>query len=275
MQAEDPYPEIEIVEEQTFDEERFLVSAVGQSDPGLRRQQNEDSFAVLQNQVFVIADGMGGHASGEVASRVCTDVLTASFETQHFGGTSEPDVPWRGDQLVRAIKTANAAIYAQSRQDPKLEGMGTTVVAARFSPNKRQVCVGHVGDSRCYRIRRGVIRQLTIDHTLENAGYRGKGKHRLTRALGVRSDVEVDLLIDTPEGGDCYVLCSDGLSKMLSDDRIRDIALVNSDIEVAVRALVAEANARGGKDNITVILVRVEDVSSLRELSEERFTPGE
>ncbi len=239
---------------------RVLVSAIGHTDTGRRRSHNEDAYRVLGDELFLIADGMGGYAAGEVASQMAVDVVTAAFETEHFGGAPDPKLPRLGDELVRAIRTANAAIHEQASSVAEQAGMGTTVVAARFSADRRQVFVAHVGDSRCYRFREGRIVQLTTDHTLSALGVEGPAGHRLIRAVGIAPDVEVDLMVELAERGDVYLLCSDGLSKMVPDEDMNRIVAAEPSLDVAVRMLIEEANRRGGRDNVSAILVRVDEL---------------
>ncbi len=239
---------------------RILVSAVGGTDQGRKRKHNEDAYVVLPaHSLFAIADGMGGYAAGEVASQMAVDVLKQSFESDQFGGAPISGLPKRGDELVRAIQSANSAILTQARENEHQQGMGTTLVAARFAPNRKRVYIAHVGDSRVYRLRDGQLHQLTTDHTLGAAGVTGPSAAKLSRAVGVFDDVEVDLSIDEPREGDHYVLCSDGLFKMVPDEKICDIIYGAPNIQSAVDELIREANSRGGKDNVSVILVRVDE----------------
>jgi protein phosphatase len=135
--------------------------------------------------------------------------------------------------------------------------MGTTVVAARFSPNKQRVYIGQVGDSRCYRVRERSIKQLTTDHTFLGLGLHGPGAQHLYQAVGIKRRITISLVVDKPRPNDIYVLCSDGLSNMVRDGEIRDVVLQEPDLEAAVYCLIEFANDRGGRDNITVILVKV------------------
>jgi serine/threonine protein phosphatase PrpC len=137
--------------------------------------------------------------------------------------------------------------------------MGTTVVAAYFSANNQRVCIAHVGDSRCYRLRERSLTQLTTDHTLGAAGIQGKTSGVLSRALGIEPNVEVDLKIESPVPGDTYLLCSDGLSRMVAAEEIESTLATTPDLEQAVKTLTDLANRGGGRDNITIILVRVDD----------------
>ncbi len=237
----------------------ILVTAVGRTDAGKRRKHNEDSYLVLpDHNLFVIADGMGGYAAGEVASALATEVISEAYKTGTFVGESDPMRPKRGDELVRAIQMSNEAILTQARANEAQHGMGTTLVSCRFSPNKQRVYIAHVGDSRCYRVRGGEIKQMTADHTLGAVGITGPAAAKLSRAVGIADTVEVDLTIDHPQVGDFYMLCSDGLSKMVPDDMICKIMVGEPDLDKSVNKLVDTANERGGRDNITVILIRVE-----------------
>ncbi len=237
----------------------ILVTGVGRTDPGRRRKHNEDAYLALpEHNLFVIADGMGGYAAGEVASALATEVISEAFKTSTFVGDADPSRPKRGDELVLSIQMANEAILTQARANEAQHGMGTTLVAIRFSPNKQRAYIAHVGDSRCYRIRGDQIQQMTIDHTLGAVGITGPAASKLSRAVGIADTVEVDLTIDHPHVGDLYLLCCDGLNKMVPDEIIRQVVAKDDDLDRAVNELVDTANERGGRDNITVILVRVE-----------------
>jgi protein phosphatase len=245
---------------------RILVSAMGQSDPGKVRSNNEDSLLVYpERELFVIADGMGGYAGGEVASALAVQVLKDAFERNVFHGNTESEttVPRRGREMACAIQMANQAILARAKEDRSLKDMGTTVVAARFSPNKQRVYIGHVGDSRCYRLRGAFLRQLTTDHTMDQLGFKGPQGHHLYQAVGIKPRIVIDLVVDRPRTDDVYLLCSDGLSKMASDDEVRAILGRNTAPHAIVEALVDLANQGGGKDNVTVIVVKVVEKSAL------------
>jgi serine/threonine protein phosphatase PrpC len=247
-------------EEVTFPIARILVSAQGQSDRGRVRKRNEDALLVFQERsLFAVADGMGGYAGGEVASALAVDTLWDAFERNVFEGKTDCDatVPRRGRELACAIQMANQAVLTRAKGDAELANMGTTLVAARFSPNKQRVYIGHVGDSRCYRLRGTNLRQLTSDHTMRQLGYKGPGAAHLFQAVGIKPTIRIDLIVDKPKADDIYLLCSDGLAKMVSIHQIRDIMLADPDLEAAVQALIERANAEGGKDNTTVILVKV------------------
>lgn len=250
----------ETVEDPTMPIALILVTAAAQTDPGLHRTTNEDSYLVdAERHLVVVADGMGGHASGEVASQLAIETIARAHATQQFDGEPDKSRPRFGDQLVRSILTANRVVYERARNEPQHKGMGTTVVAARFSPNKQRVYIAHAGDSRCYRMREGKLRQITKDHTLGSLGVQGPTAGKLVRAIGTERKVDIDLFTDAPEAGDLYLLCSDGLSRMISNSKIEAIVASERDLDKMIAKLVAAANEAGGRDNITVIVVRVDE----------------
>ncbi len=251
------------IDEPTSPRARIAFASAVSTDVGQKRKRNEDNHLVLQDQgLFVVADGMGGYAGGDIASRIAVDTISETFRTKSFTGKPNPARPRRGNELVWAIQGANAAVYEAARASRDYEGMGTTLVGAKFSSRKKRLYIGHVGDSRCYRSRRSELKQLTTDHTLAQSGVTGKYSGNLSRALGISKRVKVDLVVDAPEPGDVYVICSDGLSKMLTDAEISAVIDTAPDLDEGVKRLVAAANARGGKDNITVILIKVMEPSS-------------
>jgi len=251
--------------------------AAGLSDVGLQREHNEDSFCILsEHRLFVVADGMGGHRAGDVASRLATNEITAFFDATADG---EDEVEWPGggdsrlshqqNRLVSAVKLANQRIFQASIANRSVQGMGTTVVGGLFTRDDRKFHIAHVGDSRAYRVRAGSITQLTRDHSLLNdyllvmPNLTDTQKERLpsnviTRALGMQEGVAVDLYFEDVEPGDVYILCSDGLNGMVGDDRILAIVQnAGTDVEAAAKALVHQARENGGEDNITVVVVRI------------------
>jgi PPM family protein phosphatase len=253
------YDEEAAVEEPTGQFAYILLSAVGQTDPGKRRRRNEDAYLVLDDPpLFVVADGMGGYAGGDVASAMAVETFEQAFAADDFDTSAYPGLSRRAGALAQTIQRANQRIFKASQEDRDLHGMGTTLVCARFSPNKQRVYVGHVGDSRCYVFREGQLHRITSDHTAASLGIVGPLAQALTRALGVTPTVVIDLILGKPRPGDRYLLCSDGLSKMIPDEQIERILKEEADADRAVAALITAANERGGKDNITVILVRVE-----------------
>lgn len=252
--------------------------AAGLSDVGLQREHNEDSFVVLKEyDLYVVADGMGGHRAGDVASKIATETISEFFRT-----TANDDVTWpfhfdtnlseEENRLLTGIRVANRQIFERSTRSREYHGMGTTVVGAMFSPRKRRMYIGHVGDSRCYRVRGGIIQLLTRDHSLINDYLLAMPdlteeqkselpKNVITRALGMQDQVVVDLQHDDPHPGDVYVLCSDGLSGMVTDEEIQKIVTTGVDIRDACRRLIQRANERGGEDNITAILIKIEETA--------------
>jgi protein phosphatase len=234
------------------------VFALAKTDPGKRRKQNEDSYLVReQDGLFLVADGMGGHKGGETASQCAVDTIANAFEKREFAAEAHADLPKEASELARAIQMANASILAEAAKNPALKGMGTTLCAARFTDDHRRLFLGHVGDSRCYRIRNGSMVQMTKDHTMADYGIAGPEGSHLSRALGVWPTVPIDIIMATPELNDLYLICSDGLTKMLKDETIAAQLLHEEDLKSAVHRLVMFANAHGGKDNITIILLRV------------------
>jgi len=253
--------------------------ATGLSDVGLQREHNEDSFVVLsEHDLFIVADGMGGHRAGDVASRLATETIA-----EFFRSTAVEDVTWPfhfdtnlsedENRLLTGIRIANRQIYERSAKSRECRGMGTTVVGALFSKKKNRIYIGHVGDSRCYRIRRNELSLLTRDHSLINdyliampdlteEQKNELPKNVITRALGMQDQVVVDLQSDDPQPGDTYLLCSDGLSGMLADDEILDVLMSTAEINEGCRRLIARANEHGGEDNITAVLVRIDDGTS-------------
>jgi len=246
----------------------------GETNIGMKRKHNEDSFLIPDfERVVVVADGMGGHASGEVASGMAVqsvgEYLQATLEHPIVTWPFKLDTGVRYDtnRLVIAIKHANQRIYETAQQDEAKHGMGTTIVAALFSDDR--AIVAHVGDSRCYRLRRNQLIQLTEDHSLLNDYMKMKRlsgedtgrftqKNVIVRALGMKESVQVDTMIDQPQIDDIYLLCSDGLSGMVSDPQIADILRNESDLDNACERLIRAANEAGGTDNITAILCRIE-----------------
>jgi serine/threonine protein phosphatase PrpC len=246
----------------------------GDTNVGMKRDHNEDAFYLPVNErLAIVADGMGGHASGEVASRMAIDAIVGYFRDTE----TEQELTWpfkvdRGhghdiNRLACAIKLANQQIFEEAERKSDCHGMGTTVVSALFLDDV--LIVGHVGDSRLYRIRDGGIEQLTEDHSLLNDYVRMKRlseseiasfphKNVIVRALGMKSSIEVDLLTEHPRLGDLYVLCSDGLSGMVSDADIAALATEEGDLDKLCDRLIASANANGGIDNITVVCARLE-----------------
>lgn len=257
------YDEDAAIDEPTRATSMILVSATAQTDQGLRRKRNEDSLLVVpESNLFVVADGMGGYQGGELASQLAVKTIFDAFRDRRFEGEVHDGIPVQASELARAIQMANAAILDTAKLRRELEGMGTTVCAARFSANKQRLYIGHVGDSRCYRLRDGVLTAMTADHTMADHGVEGPAAAHLSRAVGIWPTVPIDIVMGVPLPGDIYLLCSDGLTKMLADDAISEVLRSGDDIKFAVERLIDAANERGGKDNITAIVIRVVPAAS-------------
>lgn len=240
----------------------------------MKRDHNEDSFYLPESErLAIVADGMGGHASGEVASRMAVETIVGFFnETRDEQELTWPFKVDRGtrhdvNRMVTAVKLANLKIHQEAQRNPACAGMGTTVVSTLFMENA--LVVGHVGDSRLYRLREGLFDQLTEDHSLLNDYIKMKHlspeeiaafphKNVIVRALGMKASVQVDVIADAPRLNDVYLLCSDGLSSMLPDAEIAAIVGDEPDLDRMCDRLIASANSNGGLDNITVVAVRLE-----------------
>jgi len=248
-----------------------MISYCGQTDVGRRRSLNEDAI-FADDGLFLVCDGMGGHKAGEVASKMAIDVITGFVKRS----AEDSEITWPygfitrvsldGNRLRTAIKLANRTIFRKAGSSDDYTGMGTTVTACMVARSRPQVTYAHVGDSRLYLIRAGVILQLTQDDSWANLSWeadavddttRASMKHVLTKALGARDDVDFEVKTQDLVDRDVLLLCSDGLTNMLPDVRILEIvSSPGADLDAAAQHLVAEANAQGGRDNISAILVR-------------------
>jgi serine/threonine protein phosphatase PrpC len=250
------------------------LEAVAATHAGLVREANEDVFGIFTDErLFVVADGMGGRAAGEIAAHLAIDALEAFFRENHASAPESWPFPLdarysRPVNLLRVgLKVANQRIREEARKDPSWYRMGATIVALTFDDDN--LVAAHAGDVRAYRLRQGCLSRLTRDHSLAEELRAAKGAlseaelgalfHRnvITRALGSRQDVEPTVYINSYTDGDVYLLCSDGLWNCLSDDRMAAIVLDQPDLESACHALVDAANQTGGPDNVTALLVRV------------------
>jgi PPM family protein phosphatase len=241
-----------------------LGESAGRTHPGKVRRRNEDSY-VLDPPLFAVADGMGGAQAGEVASRL----TAAAFREYHEADALPPD-----DRIQSIIQEANRRIYERARADSDVSGMGTTVTAALLTGGR--VTLGHVGDSRAYRIRDGELEQLTDDHSLVGDLMRSgrltpeeaeahPQRSVITRALGTDPEVDVDTMAVEAEPGDVFLLCSDGLTTMVADEDILGILAAAPTLADAAKELVRAANTGGGEDNVTVVLFRVEGDEAVEE----------
>lgn len=246
------------------------VTAFGITDQGRVRAHNEDSLLVDDHlKLFAVADGLGGHKAGEVASRMATDILRDFFTRATsgscaFAGTVETEVSCETNLLAAGIRIANQAIFEAAGYNPSWQGMGTTVAAVHVHGNRAGIA--HVGDSRVYLFRDGGLRLLTNDHSLvaeqlrkglitTEQAERSKHKNIITRTLGQLDSVDVDLQELDLADKDRLLICSDGLNGMLDDPEIAELLNRYPEPEAACAALVKQVNANGGKDNVTVVLV--------------------
>ncbi len=239
----------------------MILRSAARTDIGLQRRANEDCYAfAAELGLFLVADGMGGHQAGQVASRLAAEAAVGALRAMDGSRAILTE------QLRCAVSAANREIYVAAQTKPELSGMGTTLVSLLAQGGR--VALAHVGDSRAYLIRAGGIRQLTDDHSVVGELVRRceisrtearahPHRHVLTRALGVRREVSPDLAELTATPGDTFVLCSDGLTGLVRDDEIADLA-TGADLDEACRELVDLANSRGGEDNITLVIVRYE-----------------
>jgi len=241
------------------------------TDTGRQRSENEDSLFV-RAPIFVVADGMGGAQAGEVASKIAAEAFDRDL----------PEGP--PERFLReTVEAANRRIHELARADPSRAGMGTTTTAAIVDASAEEVAIAHVGDSRAYRLRRGRLERLTRDHSLVEE-MRRKGqitdaqaedhpqRSIITRALGPEPEVEVDLQTVPAGPGDVFLLCSDGLTTMISEERIAALLAAADSMAAAVRSLIDEANGAGGRDNITALAFRLEDAAAPRGESREEAT---
>jgi len=248
------------------------IEVAGYTHVGMKRNHNEDNYLILTDEnLCCVADGMGGHSSGEIASKIAVEELAEFFRMT----SRDEDATWpfkmdKGrnydeNRLATGIKLANKSIFDKASADQKYKGMGTTIVSVHFT--NAAAYVGHVGDSRVYYFRQGVLRQVTEDHSLLNDYLKAKKltpeeienfphKNVIVRALGMKETVAVDVAKVEPQQGDVFLLCSDGLSGMVTDPQMQDILTRTTELEKACSQLIDMANAAGGNDNVTCVLAR-------------------
>ena len=238
----------------------MLLSSAASTHVGMRRQANEDHYAIVPDLGFyLVADGMGGHRAGQVASRLACEAAVRAVEALQGATVS------LAERLRHAVACANREIFSAAEAKPELSGMGTTFVSVLFGGER--LALAHVGDSRAYLLRRGHLRGLTDDHSIvaellrrqeisEADARMHPHRHVLTRALGVRSRIEPDLAEMTPQHEDVIILCSDGLTTHIEDAEIAERVASEQDLEAAAAGLIDAANQAGGVDNTTVLLVR-------------------
>ena len=258
----------------SFPMDVMRVRFAGETNVGMKRTHNEDYlFLPEEERLLLVADGMGGHASGDVASQLAVETIVSFFKST----AEEPDITWpfavdgdgrRGEnRLVTSVKLANLKIFEMAQKKSQLHGMGTTLVACLFGDD--DLLIAHVGDSRVYLVNETGIRQITEDHSLLNDYIKMKRisldevdrfphKNVIVRALGMKDSVAVDILRREPIIGDTYLLCSDGLNGMIEDDEILSLVRAEPDLDECCSRLINKANENGGTDNITVALARLE-----------------
>lgn len=247
------------------------IRYAARTDVGLKRTHNEDYFALVEeDRLFMVADGMGGHASGDVASKLSTEVIGEFYRTSRNPEATwpvryDPERSFAENRMIASIRLANEKIHEASMRNRQQRGMGTTIVA--FHLNGDDGYVAHVGDSRCYRIREGTIESITRDHSLLEDWKDARPdltdeeirdfphKNVITRALGMRDTVDVDICRFKILDGDKFLLCSDGLSGMLDDHEICQVVMSHDDPEEAVSELIERSNLAGGEDNVSAMLV--------------------
>lgn len=256
-----------------FMSDLFRMEFAASSDTGRLRTHNEDAVVCdPAHRLAIVADGMGGHSGGEVASSIAAQTVRDAIAGSYTPWLTSrwlpaPVATRRIARIVsQAVTDANRAVRERAEREPCYRGMGTTLVAAMF--HRRDVAIAHVGDSRAYRLRNRELLQLTHDHsclqeeidagllTPEQARS-APNKNLITRAVGAEDAIRIDIARHSVEAGDRFLLCSDGLSDMLAPDRIRDIVVAHADLPTACAALIREANASGGHDNVSAVLVDV------------------
>jgi protein phosphatase len=249
------------------------IEVSGQTHVGMKRNHNEDNLLLLpEERLFVVADGMGGHSSGEIASKIAVEEVAEFFRMT----SQDLEITWPykmdkqknydENRLATGVKLANMRIFEKAAAEQKYKGMGTTIVTIYFAKDS-EVVVAHVGDSRVYFFRDNTLRQITEDHSLLNDYLKAKKltpeeieafphKNVIVRALGMKDTVNVDINRVEPKDGDIYLLCSDGLSGMVPDKQIEQILQSQTNLDKACAQLIDAANANGGNDNVTCVLAQ-------------------
>ncbi len=248
------------------------LEVAGITHVGMKRTHNEDNYLLLPEEALLcVADGMGGHSSGEIASKIAIEEISEFFKLT----SQDEDATWPfkmdksknydENRLATGIKLANVRIYERATSENKYKGMGTTIAAVYFAPSLAYVA--HVGDSRVYCFRDGALTQLTEDHSLLNDYLKARKltadeveafphKNVIVRALGMKDTVQIDILRIDALDADLFLLCSDGLSAMVSNEEIQQMLLYSEDLDATCRQLIDFANSAGGNDNVTCVLGR-------------------
>jgi len=248
------------------------IEIIGLTDVGSVRDHNEDAISTSETLgLAILADGMGGHRGGEVASAITISTVLEALTKRLKkikDGTTDEETGYSLESIAvhEASALANLNVYSASAENTQYRGMGTTLVVLLFYDDR--FTVAHVGDSRLYRLRDGVLEQITRDHSLMqeliDRGFytpeqarKSLNKNLVTRAVGIEEKVQIDIQEDVTQSGDIYMLCSDGVTDMIEDDLIHEILKTNSeDLEKAASEIIRQSNEHGGKDNISVILAR-------------------
>jgi PPM family protein phosphatase len=243
----------------------ITAKAAARTSKGRVRSGNEDAFGMLPERgIYLVCDGMGGAAGGEVASRMTVDII---LERMRAEGEPDPTTLPGRDRLHEAIAEANRLVLERAERDPNLSGMGTTLVALLLE--SEHALVAHAGDSRCYLLRDGRLHRVTQDHSLVDEqirlgamtaeeAERSPLRNVITRAIGTQRSVTEDVVEIEPEAGDVFLLCSDGLTREVNEESIARILGAGSDLEKWAQALVDAANEAGGRDNVTCLIVEVQ-----------------
>lgn len=259
------------------------IRASGLTDVGLKRDGNEDAFSTDDaNGLYIVADGMGGHLAGEVASRIAVEMINKSFQrwvknetpTEELYGTPDTSLTLTGNYLSSSIRLANRVVYEMAAEYEQYHGMGTTVACVHVSP--KLIVAANAGDSRIYLVRDGKLERLSRDHTIVSEQMEtgmmtieeaetSPLKHVLTRNLGSSEDVEVDIYEIEPSNNDRFVLCSDGLTDLVLDQELLDMTMDASDPKVLCQDFIDTALRRGGHDNTTVVTVFVTGIERPKE----------
>lgn len=256
----------------------MVLESWGSTDVGMKRRVNEDTYVTEpEHGVFLVADGMGGHAAGEVASRLASEeilkILTSrgeALDDETWPEHWDADRSRTANLVTDAVLAGHARVTSAVNRDTNLKGMGTTVVVAVHPRGSQELTICHVGDSRAYRLRDGELTLLTQDHSWvheqvqagflsEEAARSHPLKNVVTQALGGSAEPRVDLIETALADGDLYMLCSDGLNSMLTDDEILSILEGEASLEELTQRLIVAANRQGGNDNVTVVLLRASD----------------
>ena len=250
------------------------ITAAGETNVGVKRSRNEDNLLKMpEENLFAVADGMGGHSSGEVASQIAVEGIANFFKATRqdeditWPYKMDKNRPYDENRFIMSVKLANLRIFEASQREARYRGMGTTIAGVNFIDG--DALIAHVGDSRVYRVRNKQMTQLTEDHSLLNDYIKAKKltpdeianfphKNVIVRALGMKETVLVDLSRHTLQAGDIYVSCSDGLSGMVTDEELLEVINTTPDLQEAVTTLINKANEAGGVDNITVVVARID-----------------